>query len=403
MMAPLACLSIFAAARPAGDGPGAADPPALGLRYDINLTITNTTTEGGQPTTSSGSSVARVQIADGKARIDVVSGEFAAILSAGDFMTFSDSGHTALIFKPSTQQYYQLDLQKLNAGLTHVVNTFGAAIGVQASNVKIDVTSLGAGDPLGPYATVKYRLTQDYTLAVSLLGMNMGQSAKMHSTTDYLFAPKLTILVNPFAETVQGTAWLGADYGKQLAAAEAKLQNGVPVKKVTTEVLTDSTGPHTTTTTWELAGFTRVNVPDSAFQIPVGYTQIQPPATLTQTMSNVSSDPVAAMKALSSTATGAAATVNAAAAKAAASTNAAAANGAVTGSTATGTSKTTGTSTSSPWAAATSTTPSANSPWAPATAPAGSTTPNDNSGVAGAASTLDSATATMNKKTFHLP
>jgi hypothetical protein len=404
----VACVLFVAAARPAGDGPTTADPTVLGLRYDINLTVTNAMTQGGQPTSSYTSGVARVQMVNGKVRIEVASGEFAAILGEGDFMTMADSGHVALIFKPSTQQYFQVDLPKLSAGLTHVVNMFGSAIGVQPTNVKIDVTSLGAGDKVGPFSTVKYRLTEDYTLAVAMLGMNMGASTAMHTTTDYLFAPDLTgIVVNPFAQTVQETAWLGADYGKKLSAAEVKLHSGVPVKKVTTEVSTDSTGAHNTTiTTWELTGFTRVNVPDSTFRIPAGYTQMQPPASMTQTLSGTNSaTPWAGLQALGAasngTPTGTNSTpagTNATSAGTVAGTPANSSNplpvpgpggargllkalGAATNATSAGTVAGTPATSGSPWAAATApgaasttgtpaggaTTPG--SPWAAATAP----------------------------------
>ncbi len=218
-------------------------------------------TSNGEPTASSNTGLAHVAISNGKVRIDVASGEFAAVLGSGDFMIYRDTAHAVTIYKPAMMQDFQLDLQKLNAGLTKTVNGFGAALGVKATNVKLDFASLGAGDNVGPLATVKYRLTQDYTLTMSFLGMP-GQSTKMHSTTDYWYTPSLTMMVNPFAQTIQETAWLGAEYGKQLSALQAKLPKGIPVKQVMTDVATDSAGTKTTTTvTWSLSGFVRAAIP----------------------------------------------------------------------------------------------------------------------------------------------
>ena len=281
--APLICGSLIAAAvHP--------DVDPTGLRYDIQFATTSMVGSNGEPTASSNAGVAHVAISNGKVRIDVASGEFAVVLGSGDFMIYHDTAHAVTIYKPALMQYFQLDLQKLNAGLTNTVNGFGTALGVKATNVKLDFASLGAADNVGPLATVKYRLTQDYTLTMSFLGMP-GQSTKMHSTTDYWYTPSLTMMVNPFAQTVQETAWLGAEYGKQLSALQAKLPKGIPVKQVMTDVATDSAGTKTTTTvTWSLSGFVRATIPDAVFSPPAGYTQVQGgqgPASLMQTLSGL--------------------------------------------------------------------------------------------------------------------
>lgn len=284
--APMICAVLLAAARPA-TRKDAVDQ--AGLRYDIQYTTTTMSGTNGQPATS-GIGLAHVAMANGHVRIDVVSGEFAAVMGAGDFMIYRDTAHSVTIYKPTTTQYFQLDLQKLSAGLTNTVNGFGVALGVTATNVRLDFASLGAGDNVGPLATVKYRITQDYTLTVSIMGAG-GKSTEMHSTTDYWFTPSLTMMVNPFAQTVQETAWLGADYGKRLAALQAKLPKGVPVKQVMTDVTTDSGGvTNTTAVTYVLSGFVRATIPDAAFQKPAGYTQIQGdqgPTALLQSLSGL--------------------------------------------------------------------------------------------------------------------
>jgi hypothetical protein len=278
--APLLGAALLAAKRPASAG---FDSLTTGLRYDIQMTTTSATTQNGQPTATTSSALAHVEIANGKVRIDIADGEFAAVAASGDFLLYTDTSHTATLVKPDLKQYFQVDFQKLGARLTNVVNLFGMGIGVQATNVKLDFASLGAGDKVGPFSTNKYRITQDYVLAVTFLGANQGKGTTMHSTTDYWFAPQLTMIVNPFANFVQETAWLGPTYGKQLAALQAKLPNGVPVKTIMTDVGTDSAGTKTTTTvTWELTNFVRADIPDAAYQVPAGYTPLQAPTALVQ-------------------------------------------------------------------------------------------------------------------------
>lgn len=279
VLAPMLGAAVLAAGRPA-KAPSAS--LTTGLRYDIRMTSTTATPENEQPALGT-SGFAHVEIVNSKIRIDVAEGEFAGIASTGDFIVYTDTSHTVTIVKPDVKQYTQVDLQKLGANLTSTVNTFGAAIGVQASNVKMDFASLGPGDKVGPFATAKYRITQDYVLTVSFLGASMGKGTTMHSTTDYSFAPQLTMIVDPFVHFVQETAWLGADYGKQLASLQAKLPKGVPVKTILTDVATDSLGAKTTTTvTWDLSNFTRDDISDDVFQIPAGYTPSQGPTALLQ-------------------------------------------------------------------------------------------------------------------------
>jgi hypothetical protein len=277
--APLLVAAILGAKGPPS---GPVDSLTTGLRYDLQLTTTSATSENGQPATSN-SGLAHVEIVNGRVRIDVAEGEFAAIAGTGDILLFTDTSHAATLIKPDLKQYVQVDFKKLSAGLTNTVNAFGGAMGVQASNVKLDFASLGPGDKVGPFSTNKYRITQDYILSVSFLGAIQSKGTTMHSTTDYWYAPQLTMIVNPFANVVQETAWFGATYGQQLAALQAKLPKGVPVKTIMTDVATDSVGAKTTTTvTWELTNFVRADIPDDAFQIPADYTQMQAPTALLQ-------------------------------------------------------------------------------------------------------------------------
>jgi hypothetical protein len=286
-----ACAVLLGAARPTGERD---QPPAtvVGLRYDIQMTATNTPAPGpsGQSSPTYLQTLAHAQMASGTLRIDVAKGPFViGVVQDGDFLTLRDSGHTVLLFKPQTKQYLQLDLAKLSQGVSGLAGTFGGLLGMQATNVKITTASLGAGDLMQQYSTVKYRLTQDYTVAVAVMGMNTTMTT--HSTSDYWFAPQVTNVANPFdASPNKGspTSFLGPDYATQMAAARAKLPNGVPLKAVTTTVVTDSKGTSTSTTTWQLSNITKATISTSVFDVPAGYTQMQgSPMSLLPAMAGV--------------------------------------------------------------------------------------------------------------------
>jgi hypothetical protein len=249
------------------------------LRYDLRVTVTSTSaaSSAGPSTPTFVEGLAHAQAANGAARIDIAKGAFGiGVLRDGDFLTLRDDGRTLLVFSPETKRYARLDRAKLAQGLNGVSSSFGGALGVQTTDVAIDVAAVvGPREMLQRYSTVRFVLTEDYTVTISVMGMKSAMAT--HSTTEYWFAPELTGLVNPFTSRVlpgdQFPSFLGADYATQMVAAQAKLPSGVPIKTATTSVTTDARGNRATTTTiWQLNDITNAAIPESVFDVPEGYT-----------------------------------------------------------------------------------------------------------------------------------
>jgi hypothetical protein len=255
---------------------GAALPAGGGLQYDIHFTVTTVEAGTGQSTRAYDEGLAHVQLSGSKARIDVSKGPIGAVPD-GDFLIVRDT--STFLFDPRQQQYAQIDPAKMLQGLTGVVGALNTLSGVQATNVKVDESALGAGDHLGAYATLKYRISEDYTVSLNLMGLVGGSSMTGHTTTDYWYPQGAPALVNPFvakgASPTQLPVNLGPAYASQMAAARGKLPAGVPVKIVVTTVVADANGNRTTTTTmWELTNITPATVADAVFETPAGYTQL---------------------------------------------------------------------------------------------------------------------------------
>jgi hypothetical protein len=272
----LAAGVLLAAARPAGDGSLATVSASSGLAYDIHLTVTTIPAHDANwtPTPTYMQALAHAQVAAGKTRIDVTKGPFAGgILGDGDFLTVRDNA--VLVFKPQTKQYASMDLAKLAQGVSGLSSILGGTLDVRTTGVKVDVTALGAGDKLQQYSTLKYRLTEDYKVTMSAEGKSA--SLTTHSTTDYLFAPALTGVVNPLSTGAgQGaeSSLLGSDYAAQMTTARGKLHSGVPVRTVTTTNMVGDDGDRSSiTTTWELSNISPAEVPDAVFDVPAGYTR----------------------------------------------------------------------------------------------------------------------------------
>jgi hypothetical protein len=255
---------------------GAALPAGGGLTYDIHFTVTTVKAGTGQSTRAFDEGLAHAQLSGTKARIDVTKGPIGAVPD-GDFLIIRDT--STFLFSPSQQQYAQIDPAKMLQGLSGVVGALNTLSGVQATNVKVDESALGAGDHLGAYSTLKYRITEDYTVSLNLMGMVGGSSMTGHTTTDYWYPQAAPALVNPFvakgASPTQLPVNLGPAYASQMSAARGKLPAGVPVKIVVTTVVSDANGNRTTTTTlWELTNITPATIADAVFETPAGYTQL---------------------------------------------------------------------------------------------------------------------------------
>jgi hypothetical protein len=254
--------------------------PVNGLRYDIHMTVTTVNAGAGQSSRAYGEGLAHAQIIPGKGRIDVAKGPI-GVMTDGEFLITHDT--TTLLFDPQHMQYAQVDPAKMMQGLSGVIGGLNAMVGVQATNVKVDEAALGAGDKLGTFSTLKYRITEDYAVALNVMGM--GSSMTAHTTTDYWFVQGGPTFVNPFvsraASQTQLPVNLGPQYAAQMAAARAKLPAGVPMKTMVVTLVTDANGNRTTTTTtWELTNVAIAAIPDGAFDTPAGYSQLSGPEAM---------------------------------------------------------------------------------------------------------------------------
>jgi hypothetical protein len=282
---------VIGAARPLGESVGRDDGVAQGLHYDIHKTVVNTpapdsTEPNPQPSTTT--ALAHVQVANGKSRVDVADGYFLGIwLSPGDYLIVSDSGRTMVLVNPSNKLYAPVDLAQMQQGGNSFANAFGGMMGVQASNVKVEATALGS-DKLPQGMATKYRITEDYTVTIAVMGMDA--TTTNHSTTDLWYLPASTSIVSPFGVPIKKedptTGFYGPDYAKQMTAAKAKLPAGMPIKIVASTVTTDVKGNHASnTTTWEFTNIAQAPVADNAFDVPAGFTQFTGPLALMPTPS----------------------------------------------------------------------------------------------------------------------
>jgi hypothetical protein len=263
---------------------GAALPLTDGMTYEFVMKSQSTRTGNKETVQMRGRGTyagdqAKIEILDASA----TTGGSEAFGGKGAYFIVKGGGQEMLLVDPNQKQYMKWDLGSMMAGMSKVVNAAGGFMKMQMSDVHIDAQDLGAGETVEGYPTHHVRMTQNYTMSVSVLGRS--KKTQNLSTTDYYFAPSLKI-ANPFVSNSQQMAMMSQldvfnnpDYMSQMKAANAKIpKTGVPLKTVTTVVATDDKGKaETTVTTMEMVNFHASNIPASAFAIPSDYKMVEMP------------------------------------------------------------------------------------------------------------------------------
>ena len=199
----------------------------------------------------------------------------------GTYFLMLDGGKKMTLVDPANKQYMAWDMAGALAGMSKMVSAVSGLVKMEMSDIKIESHNLGAGETLQGYKTVHYQMVQNYTMTVKVFGR--GSKTRHESTTDYYFAPALRGLANPFVSNSQAWAqsydlFNNPDFKAQMAAAQSKIEYGVPLKTVVKTVTTDDKGKQQTSlVTSEMVNFHNTDVPASTFRIPAGYTLVEMP------------------------------------------------------------------------------------------------------------------------------
>ena len=199
----------------------------------------------------------------------------------GSYFLVLDGGKKMLLVDPTKKQYMAWDMASMLGAMSTVLNALGGLVKMEISDIKIDAQNLGAGETIQGYPTAHYRMVENYTMSTKIFGKS--SKNRSETTTDYYFAPALKNLANPFVQSGRAMAqsfdmFNNPEYKSQMAAAQAKVQFGVPLKTVVKTVSTDEKGKQTTSlVTSEMVNFKNVDVPKSTFAIPDGYAMIEMP------------------------------------------------------------------------------------------------------------------------------
>lgn len=234
-------------------------PPRAVEGYVVTQRIT---TNGSKDT-----GTVRLKLLPGRVRIEMEGVQ--AEIPAGVFMLMRDDGRLSVVM-PSERRVMVMDIAALTSG----AEAMGGMGSMEFKDVSADVEDLGAGETILGYATRKYRITQKYTIAVSIMGQSMSTTnstaAEVWMAAD---VPGVSEGMNRFTESVGGALSGGAGPAKPLVdALKGKAPKGTALKSVaTTTVLKPGEEPETTVTTSVVTSITKTDINAAEFETPAGY------------------------------------------------------------------------------------------------------------------------------------
>lgn len=174
-----------------------------------------------------------VRVSGDRARID------AARPNGGDgprdYLLLDGGGQRVTIVNPRERTYSATTARAFERVVATAMSAVNVAISNKLSDVRIESQRLGAGDTIAGYPTQRYRLTQEYTANIAVMGFDA--EPEFHVViTDFWAAPGLQLMRNPLVEMMATaeTALAQTDraFVERSTAARDRLFTGMPLRLI---------------------------------------------------------------------------------------------------------------------------------------------------------------------------
>lgn len=149
----------------------------------------------------------------------------------------------------------------------------------KVSNVAID--SLGAGETISGFATKRFRLKADISMAMNMMGEEMEQT--MHLETEGDYAEELSEFMDPlqgsrmFQTFTSGMPFMDSSATAELGKLVQAIPRGLPIRQVDRMSGIMEGGEPVQGAVTALTNIKRATFPASVFSIPEGYTEMEMP------------------------------------------------------------------------------------------------------------------------------
>ena len=211
---------------------------------------------------------AMVSAKGGRMDIEAAAKDKGAMGEQGTYILYDPT--SMLMVSPKEKRVVRFGIDDLEKGMGQLANVPGMRLAI--SDVKVGLEKLGPGEPLLGMSTTKYRMTQDYKIAIKVAFMN--RSSTEHIVQEYWMAEPKGGLANPFAR--MGAMRLGGGGFDELmsktAEATRSMGKGMPLKTVTTTASTSDKNEKTETiTTMTVTDLKSGDVDDALLKAPADY------------------------------------------------------------------------------------------------------------------------------------
>ena len=202
-------------------------------------------------------------------RLDIEEAAKGGLGEKGGYILYDPT--SMMIVSTKDKRVVRFGLDDLENGMSQLAaNVPGMKITL--SDVNVGVEKLGAGESLLGMSTTRYRVTQDYKIAMKVAFMN--RSSTEHIVQEYWMADQKNGLANPFAR--MGPMRMGGGGFDELMSktsdAMKVMGKGIPLKTVTTATSTSNKGEKTeTVSTMEVTELHTGDVDDAILKAPADY------------------------------------------------------------------------------------------------------------------------------------
>jgi hypothetical protein len=247
-------------------------PHVLSPGYTYRLKISGQVTEPNGKTKDYVvmSGKAMVNANGGRLDIEDASKERGAMTEKGGYILYDPTA--MMIVSPKDKQILRFGVDDMEKGMA-ALSANMPGMNIKISDIAVNFEKLGPGEPLLGMATTRYRITQDYKIAMKIAFMN--RSSTEHMVQEYWMADQKKGFANPFGRMgamrpVGGGAF--AELISKTSEATARMGKGIALKTVTTTTSTNNKNEVTTgVSTMEITDLQAGNVDDALLKPPADY------------------------------------------------------------------------------------------------------------------------------------
>lgn len=273
VMAAAAIPLLLVAARPAADG----------VTYSFTMTTVATDDRGRSRDVNSMSGKAHVT--GEYARMDIQASKNQPMMERGSYLIMRADPATFFMVNPRKKEYVEFPVGEMARGMMGGAGGVGGMIRIAVTDASTSGEKAGSGGDVNGQQTELYRITQEYTMSVRVLGRRNTTTNK--SVSEYYVAPQLRGLLNPLGSFAKGMSAMvatpggGEGSGLQTIIDQAEVEQhrlfaeGTPVRIVTRTTATDDRGRSSETlSTMDLTDINRGDIAASVFALPPEFKRI---------------------------------------------------------------------------------------------------------------------------------